>query len=69
MKSATDGTTLISIEYSDDEGWPQAADGHGRSLIPIITDPKKQALGNLNQSKSWTLSKKEGGSPGFGEKN
>jgi len=68
VKSATDGTTLISIEYSDNEGWPQAADGDGRSLIPTITDPEKQALGNLNQSKNWTLSTAEGGSPGFGEK-
>ena len=67
VKSATDGTTLISIEYSDDEGWPQAADGGGRSLIPIITDPEKQALGNLKQSKSWILSKAEGGSPGLRE--
>ena len=68
VQSATDGTTLISIKYSDAEGWPQDADGDGRSLIPTVTDPDKQALGDLDQPKNWILSRTEGGSPGFGEK-
>ena len=52
-----------AFEYSDDDDWPQAADGDGRSLIPVITDPEKQALG-LNHPKNWTVSAANGGSPG-----
>ena len=64
VQSATDGATLVSFEYSDDDNWPQAADGDGRSLIPVVTDPEKQALGDLNHSKNWTVSAANGGSPG-----
>ena len=65
VQSATDGSTLVSLEFSDDDDWPQAADGDGRSLIPVVTDPEKQALGELNHSKSWILSAADGGSPGL----
>ena len=65
VQSATDGSTLVSLEFSDDDDWPQAADGDGRSLIPVVTDPEKQALGELNHSRSWILSAANGGSPGL----
>ena len=64
VQSATDGTTLVSLEYSDNDDWPQSADGDGRSLIPTVTDPEKQALGQLNHPESWTVSVANGGSPG-----
>ena len=67
IQSATDGATLISIEYNDDDNWPQAADGDGWSLVPTVTDPKKQAIGILNQPENWTLSTSKGGSPGYEE--
>ena len=37
VQSATDWATLVSFEYS--------IDGGRRSLIPVVTDPEKQALG------------------------
>ena len=36
-------------------------------MIPFVTDPEKQALGDLNHPKSWTLSAANGGSPGLDE--
>ena len=40
VQSATDGATLVSFEYSDDDDWPQAADGalqsHWNGLSPAL---------------------------------
>jgi hypothetical protein len=62
--SATDGTVLVTLNYDDEDSWPQAADGGGRSLVPLVLDPAKQALGALDSPGNWQQSAAEGGSPG-----
>ena len=50
------GTPVIDVTYSDDDGWPQAADGLGASLVAIGGDP--------NSPEAWRASTAIGGSPG-----
>ena len=56
---------VISFTYSDDDGWPQAADGQGYSLVPKTwgTVENLQA-GILDDSDSWRASSNINGSPG-----
>ena len=37
------GTPAIDVTYSDDDGWPQAADGVGPSLVAVGNDPNDPA--------------------------
>ncbi|MCH9021287.1 MAG: hypothetical protein IID32_00800 [Planctomycetes bacterium] len=56
--------TIISFEYEDRRGWPQAADGAGHSLVPLdsaIHDGKKDTL---NWRGNWRASSYIHGSPG-----
>jgi hypothetical protein len=64
VRSATDGTVLITLHYDDEDNWPQAADGNGRSLVPLVLDPAGQALGALDSPGNWQPSAADGGSPG-----
>ena len=64
VRSATDGTVLVTLDYDDEDNWPQAADGGGRSLVPLVLDPAKQALGALDSPGNWQPSAADGGSPG-----
>ncbi len=50
------GTPVIDITYSDEDGWPQAADGAGASLVASGDDP--------NSPTAWRASTALGGSPG-----
>ena len=54
------GDKLFEIAYSDARNWPQAADGGGHSLVPILpaNDSKFHYGGN------WLASAHFGGSPG-----
>ena len=53
-----EGRTIISVDYSDAEGWPEEADGGGYSLEVI--DP----LGDPDDPANWERSAAFGGSPG-----
>ena len=64
VRSAADGTVLVTLDYDDEDNWPQAADGGGRSLVPLVLDPAKQALGALDSPGNWQPSAADGGSPG-----
>lgn len=50
------GTPVLDVAYSDDDGWPQAADGAGASLVASGGDPNSPA--------AWRASTAIGGSPG-----
>jgi hypothetical protein len=52
--------TVFSVTYDDSLPWPVAADGTGRSLVPIL--PNSNTAPNL--SSSWRASTAVGGSPG-----
>jgi hypothetical protein len=67
VQAAAEGKILVTFHYSDEDNWPQAADGDGHSLIPTVLDPAKQALGALDSPDSWQLSAAKGGSPGGAE--
>lgn len=52
------GRTILSVDYDDEAGWPEAADGDGPSLVLI--DP----MGDSDAPANWRLSRNDGGSPG-----
>jgi hypothetical protein len=52
--------TLVTLVYSDGEGWPEEADGDGKSLVPVDLDPS----GSQNSPELWRASWNNGGSPG-----
>lgn len=52
------GEVLQQVNYQDDDGWPTAADGDGRSLT--IVDP----WGDSSDAANWQASYYVGGSPG-----
>ncbi len=52
--------TLYTFSYSDDRNWPQAADGEGHSLEPLM----ESVNGLLNYGGNWQQSTFFGGSPG-----
>ncbi len=53
-----EGRTLQSVDYRDNGGWPEEADGGGASLE--IVDP----LGDPDDPANWRASATAGGSPG-----
>ena len=67
LQAAAGGELLVTFRYSDDDNWPQSADGEGHSLIPAVLDPAKQALGALDSPDGWQPSLAKGGSPGGAE--
>lgn len=62
LTSARD--TICSFLYDDHDGWPEAADGEGKSLVPKEYDP----AGEQNDPESWRTSHLAGGSPGADDK-
>ena len=54
------GDTIMSFAYNDAAPWPTAADGGGRSLVPV--QPNSNPSPNL--ASSWRASTNLGGSPG-----
>jgi hypothetical protein len=64
VRSAIDGTVLVTLNYDDEDNWPKSADGDNRSLVPLVLDPVKQALGALDSPSNWQPSSTDGGSPG-----
>jgi hypothetical protein len=52
--------TICSVFYEDSNGWPEAPDGNGKSLVPIDYNPS----GDQNNPELWRESYAEGGSPG-----
>ncbi|MGC8829041.1 MAG: lamin tail domain-containing protein [Verrucomicrobiia bacterium] len=55
------GKLLLSVNFSNDEPWPVAADGTGHSLVLA-----RPSYGE-NDYRAWTISDYRGGSPGRGE--
>jgi hypothetical protein len=49
----------LDVTYSDEDGWPEAADGGGASLVALPGDP--------NSAASWRASTVAGGSPGVAD--
>src|SRR5690606_1504298 len=54
----SEGQTIVSVDYSDTDGWPEEADGDGYSLE--IINP----LGNPDDPANWRRSAVFQGSPG-----
>jgi len=52
--------TLCSIFYEDGNGWPEAPDGSGKSLVPVDINPAD----DQNNPEFWRESYADGGSPG-----
>ncbi len=57
------GNEIWQFSYNDSEGWPQDADGAGRSLV----NGGAGSDANLNEPGSWVASSQIGGSPGVAE--
>jgi CotH kinase protein/PA14 domain/Lamin Tail Domain/Fn3 associated len=55
--SSPSGSRITSLRYDDEDGWPTAPDGFGRSLV---FDGK----GDADLAKNWFASPQLGGSPG-----
>ncbi len=55
---------ILSFEYSDQRGWPLAADGPGHSLVPLQAAEEKQTAGSLDYGGNWRASAYIHGSPG-----
>ncbi len=58
LETAT-GQIVLSFTYSDDEPWPQAADGNGYSLVSVKINP----TGDPGSPDYWTISHDINGSP------
>ncbi len=57
--------TVVSFTYNDGEGWPQAADGGGHSIVPIDWwAMEDQQDGIMDYAGSWRRSTYRLGSPG-----
>ena len=52
--------TLCSFTYDDENGWPESADGDGKSLVPVVLNPTD----NQRLPAFWRASCNIGGSPG-----
>ena len=52
--------TLCMILYEDTNGWPEAPDGSGKSLVPVDHNPH----GDQSNPELWRESYMSGGSPG-----
>jgi hypothetical protein len=51
---------LLSVDYRDTPPWPAAADGHGFSLVPRVSNPAASS----DNGQDWRASANVGGSPG-----
>ncbi len=58
------GSNILSFTYSDGRDWPQAADGAGHSLIPLVQDNSQTNNGLLDWGGNWRASAFIDGSPG-----
>ncbi len=56
------GQTILDFSYSDDDAWPQRADGEGSSLelVDLNTPPTR-----FDEGDRWRDSREYGGSPGW----
>jgi hypothetical protein len=52
--------TLCIVPYEDWNGWSEAADGLGKTLVPVFTNP----LADQQSPLTWRESYRTGGSPG-----
>jgi hypothetical protein len=57
---SAENDTICKILYEDANGWPEAPDGTGKSLVPLNIDPS----GDQNNPDLWRESHVIGGSPG-----
>jgi hypothetical protein len=57
---ANDGTLIFNVTFSDRDGWPTAADGAGKSLVPFLSG----ILFQYDHLTNWRESHDVGGSPG-----
>ena len=64
LKTGAGGSVVFSFDYSDDRGWPVAANGAGHSLVPLDSALAGQASGALDYPGNWRASAYIGGSPG-----
>ncbi|MBN1670803.1 MAG: lamin tail domain-containing protein, partial [Kiritimatiellae bacterium] len=55
----SDGRTVTAVRYNDKNGWPEAADGAGCSLVPVDEN------GPQDDAANWRASNLIGGSPGY----
>jgi hypothetical protein len=67
LKTAANGSVILSFTYSDGRGWALAADGAGHSLVPLTRTAQGQEgqyVGSLDYGGNWRASVFIGGSPG-----
>jgi hypothetical protein len=57
----SDGLSIVAMHYSDHGDLPTAADGAGRSLVPIVENAAAASHGVVT---GWRASYRAGGSPG-----
>lgn len=60
----TEHGVIVAFEYSDDRGWPAAANGAGHSLVPLDRAMAGQNEGLLDYGGNWRASTYMHGSPG-----
>jgi len=63
LSTIVDNQTVISFDYSDERGWPIAADGAGHSIAPLASAMPTQQDGSLDYGRNWLASFAIGGSP------
>jgi len=64
LRTGAGGSDIVSFQYNDGRGWPQAADGAGHSLVLIETALSTQAAGSGEYGGNWRPSTYLRGSPG-----
>ena len=64
LRTAAGGTDIVSFNYGDGRGWPQAADGAGHSLVLLDTAEVTQGSGSGDYGRNWRASAYLRGSPG-----
>jgi hypothetical protein len=64
LKLSRDGQDILSFEYGDGMGWPQAVDGAGHSLVPLDAAVAGEGNGSLYYGGNWRASAFRNGSPG-----
>jgi hypothetical protein len=67
LKTAPNGTEILSFAFSDGRGWPLSADGAGHSLVPVDSAMETQSQGSLYYGGNWRASTVIGGSPGYAD--
>ncbi len=65
LRTAIGGVDIVDFEYSDNRGWPLAAQGGGHSLVPLNDLVTSNSADNaLDYPFHWRASTLWGGSPG-----